>query len=287
MKNGKRKVIGQIARPGLVLAALLAMVFSTVSIGRAQLSATSITTPSAKPTAAPAVAPALPASKPPVKGQYEGIKIHGYWTIEVRNRDGSVASHTEFENSYISGSVFPNFLSRIVTIGEWGIVFGGSPSPCVAGVSNSFSSFVGVQQNVISYPVCVITESGPAISPFIYGSGSSCDPAAGTGSCSNNLMVGLDANTGNPTLTGSVVATNSGTISQVETIFSACGPALSGTACATETTADSGNDLVSAFTATNLPASGSGLCGGANQPPCAVPVIAQQTIQVSVEFSFQ
>jgi|HubBroStandDraft_1064217.scaffolds.fasta_scaffold140932_2 hypothetical protein len=287
---GKHKVNAQIAGPGLVLAALFAVMLSAVSIGRAQSGAVSPTTPGAKPAAAPAKAPALPAVKPPVKVQSEGIKIHGHWIIEVRNPNGSIASHTEFENSYIFGSYFPNILSRIQTLGEWGIVLGGSSSPCVASVSTPFSAIEGVEGEAVPPPACVITETGPAIGANIYGSSptSPCNPSAGTGSCANNLQVSADPNTGNPTLTGNVVATNSGTISQVETIFSACGPALSSTACATETAADFPTlDSVSAFTATPLPAPGSGMCGGAGQPPCAVPVIAQQTIQVSVQFSFQ
>jgi len=284
---GKHGVIAQIAGPGLVLAALLVLMPSAVSLGRAQSGATSPTTAGAKPTAAPAKAPALPAVKPPAKAQSEGIKIHGHWTIEVRNRDGSVASHTEFENAYLSGSFFPNTLSRTMTLGEWGIVLGGSPSPCLTTISTPFTStsYQGVQDSVPIFPACLISESGPAIGGVNAGQ-SLCSPSAGTGGCSNNLQVSY--NSGIPLLTGNVVATNSGTISQVETIFSTCGPALSSTACATETAADSSSlDYVSAFTATTLPAPGSGTCGGTNQTPCAVSVIAQQTIQVSVQFSFQ
>jgi hypothetical protein len=280
---GKHGVIAQIAGPGLVLAALLVLMLSAVSLGRAQSGATSPTTPGAKTVAAPAKAPALSAAKPNAKSQREGITVHGYWTIEVRNRDGSVASHTEFENSYLPGSYFPNILSRIQTLGEWGIVLSGSSSPCVASVSTPFSDLPGVRGGAPLSSVCVITESGPAIGASI--NGSPCNPAAGTGSCSNNLQV---SGNGNPTLTGNVLATNSGTISEVETIFSTCGPALSSSACATETAADASNfDVVSAFTFTTLPAPGSGTCGGTSQPPCAVSVIAQQTIQVSVQFSFQ
>jgi hypothetical protein len=283
---GKHGVIAQIAGPRLVLAALLAVMFSAASMGRAQSGAASPTTPGAKTVAAPAKAPALSAAKPNAKSQREGITVHGYWTIEVRNRDGSVASHTEFENSYNEQSLFPNILSRILTLGEWGIELGGSPSPCVAVVNASFSSNVDVVGELVPPKKCVITESGPAIGATI--NGSPCNPAAGTGSCSNNLLVSASGAAANPTLTGNVVATNSGTISQVETIFSTCGQSVTTTACATETASDlSSSDFVSSFTFTTLPAPGSGTCGGTNQPPCAVSVIAQQTIQVSVQFSFQ
>jgi len=32
-------------------------------------------------------------------GRHEGIKVHGHWTIEVRNPDGTLADRREFENS--------------------------------------------------------------------------------------------------------------------------------------------------------------------------------------------
>lgn len=39
------------------------------------------------------------ASLPSPKGPQEGIKVHGHWTIVIRNEDGSVASRNEFENA--------------------------------------------------------------------------------------------------------------------------------------------------------------------------------------------
>jgi hypothetical protein len=34
----------------------------------------------------------------------EGIKVHGRWTVDVRNADGSLASHHEFDNALVIGS---------------------------------------------------------------------------------------------------------------------------------------------------------------------------------------
>jgi hypothetical protein len=100
--NGKHEVIARIAAPGLVLATLLAMVLVSSIAGRAQSSTTSPAVPAATPTkAAPAgqvAQPAAPSERQP-KGNHEGIKVHGHWTIEVRNPDGKLVSHTEFENS--------------------------------------------------------------------------------------------------------------------------------------------------------------------------------------------
>ena len=43
---------------------------------------------------------AAPSTKAP-RGAGERIQVHGQWTIEVRNRDGSVARHLEFENALV------------------------------------------------------------------------------------------------------------------------------------------------------------------------------------------
>ncbi len=54
------------------------------------------------------------AAKAP-RGTGEGIQIHGQWTIEIRNRDGSVARHLEFENSLVGDgpAVLALLLGRI------------------------------------------------------------------------------------------------------------------------------------------------------------------------------
>jgi hypothetical protein len=35
------------------------------------------------------------------KGTHEGVTVHGHWTIEVKNPDGKVATHREFENALV------------------------------------------------------------------------------------------------------------------------------------------------------------------------------------------
>jgi len=45
-------------------------------------------------------------------GLATGIKVKGWWTIEVRNPDGKVASHTEFENALVT--------NQSTTVGGWG-----------------------------------------------------------------------------------------------------------------------------------------------------------------------
>ena len=57
-------------------------------------------------------------------GRTEGIKVHGHWTITVRNADGSVASRNEFENSLSPGTgsaALIQMLGRTATPGLWSI----------------------------------------------------------------------------------------------------------------------------------------------------------------------
>lgn len=77
---------------------------------------------------------AVAEEKPSRDGSHEGIKVHGHWIIEVRDPDGSVVRHREFENS-LSG-VGPNFLAQCVASGcsitGWQIIIdgGGQAAPC-------------------------------------------------------------------------------------------------------------------------------------------------------------
>lgn len=77
------------------------------------------------------------AEEPKAKGQQEGIKVHGHWTIEIKNPDGTVAQHREFENNLIS-SAYPalvSFLTGFATPGWFAVLITGSPQPCVAPAS--------------------------------------------------------------------------------------------------------------------------------------------------------
>ncbi len=60
----------------------------------------------------------------------DGIKVHGHWTIDVKNADGTLASHHEFENALQLGgqAALANLLGRQATIVGWSVeVDDGSP----------------------------------------------------------------------------------------------------------------------------------------------------------------
>jgi hypothetical protein len=68
-------------------------------------------------------------------GPREGIVVHGHWTIDIREPDGRIVSHREFENALVSsgGSLLADILARRRAAGAWKVSLGGSPAnagPC-------------------------------------------------------------------------------------------------------------------------------------------------------------
>lgn len=98
--------------------------------------------------------PAKALPSPPVEskgGQQERIKVHGHWTIDVRNPDGSLVTHREFENDLQSGGaiVLAQLLARNLSVGEWSIVLDDNrfvTRPCFA-QTGSVSQFSDCQLN--------------------------------------------------------------------------------------------------------------------------------------------
>jgi hypothetical protein len=65
--------------------------------------------------------PAAAQTESPAGGAQEGIKVHGHWTIDVRNPDGSLASHHDLENALTQNGaeVLARLLGRFSVAGEW------------------------------------------------------------------------------------------------------------------------------------------------------------------------
>lgn len=55
-------------------------------------------------------------------GPHEGIKVHGHWVIDVRNPDGTLVTHREFENGLIGPAVLANVLARQNSVGFWRVM---------------------------------------------------------------------------------------------------------------------------------------------------------------------
>lgn len=137
-------------------------------------------------------------------GRHEGIKVHGHWTIEVRNPDGKVATHREFENSLAPSGPFllGSILGRQHSVGGWYLeISSNTVQPCAISSGSA---------------ICVIAE--PQL-PF-------------TGSDAfNTLSVGTDG-AGSLILSGTAVAAQNGAIDTVYSFLYVCAPTVSPAACA-------------------------------------------------------
>jgi hypothetical protein len=70
----------------------------------------------------------------PSGGPNEGIKVHGHWSIDIRNPNGSLASHFEFENAMVDGGSLLTGLLNGGAVTKWRIdldgTLGVSNAPC-------------------------------------------------------------------------------------------------------------------------------------------------------------
>lgn len=288
--NGKHEMLTHIARPGLLLAALLAMVLSSPAIIRGQSTEPAAPAQSAKPVAGPAaanqapVAAAMPSAAPakaaesleeesPNKGTQEGIKIHAHWTIEVRNPDGKVQSHTEFENSLLGNG--PLMLASLLagqasSGGGWQIALDNnnqSLAPCANASGAPAACFIVPQPGLV--PGC----AGSICSQYF-------QTLTVTPNSSPTIIQGRLTGSTTVTLQGTATAGNSnGVVGSAFTFLAICASTVAPINCSSI----NGNIIgqsTSAFSGKAL--------DGIGTDPAPVPITAAgQTIAVTVQFSFQ
>jgi hypothetical protein len=243
--NGKNEVMARIARQSLVFAALVAMVLSTTGISGAQANAASHAVKLRK-------------------GQSEGITVHGHWVIDVRNPDGKLVTHREFENALDPAQGAPllaAILGRVVTPGSWYVVLADTAS---------FSNVVVISEpGSTAYAFC----TGPLAGNYAL--------TGGAISCSNGLSVAGPKNSSGTLIGSTLTLAGSGTVPQgfpadigfVGTVNLACATSNSPTTCFT----------VPALS--NYPFTDRSLDGLGGDPP-QVPVVANQTVSATVTLSF-
>jgi hypothetical protein len=83
---------------------------------------------------------ALAQTPPAPGGPVEGIKVHGHWTIDIRNADGTIASHHEFENALTGQGkrVISGLLTGTEAIAAWAVTLYGNDAtdnPCAGPTS--------------------------------------------------------------------------------------------------------------------------------------------------------
>jgi hypothetical protein len=260
-------------------AALAALVFGVAAPSWAQSASPSTQASTPKPMAEPGAS----AGQSAAKGQHEGIVVYGRWIIEVKNPDGKVVQHREFENSLtgVNGaegsSLLAGLLSGVLTTGGWTIAVDGAQPACSP---SSASCLMVPPAEVAFYDASAIpcaasaTQVMSGTQPYCYGTLAETLTGASGNQFTSLTLTGTAYATAGTYLT--TVFTELGTCFQGNEANSLSGtvvtPALlspsSPTACSTSTAL-----VVAPFTSFTLPSPG-------------VPVTAGQTIEATVTFTF-
>jgi hypothetical protein len=286
----------------MALSALVALAGSS----RAQAQSTGSEKPATavKPvTPKPAATPAAP------RGQSEGIKVHGRWTIKVSNPDGKLVKDIEFENGLnptTGGLLLTSILTGQVAPGIWGIslivpagvlIHTQEPSVCNHPQRVALqvgSPQMGYNQYLSGQAVCSLE---PVNYTYIWqgatsGLGQYCSSVAG---CFPVLAVTAPtASVPSITLAGQVTAETSGTITGVATTLTTCSPTSTPAVCLTD--ANPYGAAPPAFAA-ELIASENSFASLIQYMPWGfpitstnldgIPVLAGQIVSVAVAISFQ
>ena len=136
----------------------------------------------------------------------EGIEVHGHWTIEVREPDGALVSHYEFENALLASGALSlgSFLSRQETLGIWRVVLYGTP--LVAGDAPCLDTGTPSE--------CTVIESGSTLSGDQISKTLTVDvPTSGS-------------NQGKLVLSGNFTAGTDGNVGSVVTAVDGCAPTI-------------------------------------------------------------
>jgi len=194
----------------------------------------------------------------------EGIKVHGHWAIDVRNPDGTLVSHTEFNNKLNANgpSSGADFLAKVllqqVLFGNWAIRLTGTTAPpCPGGTAGGFAT-----------TDCWILQATA--------------PPAQTGTAVFRNLTSVLGTTGEIVLSGNATVGGQApaVINQVATHVSACASGIMGNSCGSLGSLG-GNDPTTGrtawlFTEHDL--------GGADP---TVTVQPGQIVQVTVRIKFQ
>ena len=139
---------------------------------------------------------------------HQGIKVHGHWLIDIRNTDGSLAEHRDFENSLVdNGFNLAGLLAGTMTAGE----------PIIS-LTNAL-----VTTTFCGFPQCILSEFANGAFKSLYQT--ACGTTMG---CSPTLIPTVTTTgTGGSTvyslqLSAQTTATQAGTIATVSTVFSNC-----------------------------------------------------------------
>ena len=146
------------------------------------------------------------------KGTMEGLQVHGHWVIDVKDPDGKLASHKEFENALSSSAqgILVGMITGQFVPGDLMIAMGAQSgnAPCTA-----VFQFCGLTRTLATSPATNYCTA------YYCSANLTVTPSYGTLFSGPYSLV----------LSGSIVANQTGTIGTFYTIYSACSTVAVGT----------------------------------------------------------
>jgi len=147
------------------------------------------------------------ASRESLDGAIDGsIKVHGHWAIDLRNPDGTLADHRDFENSLAiqqgGDALLIGMLAGYYVPGDFGILLQGA----ACGASNPGGC--AIVKSLSTMPGSLVCRTG--------------NVAACNASLTYNFVLAPSTGSTSIILSGSVAAPNTGTITSVSTFFNGC-----------------------------------------------------------------
>jgi hypothetical protein len=240
-----------------LVAAALTVVLSSAPLAGGQAESTRPQTPQA---GAHVGSAPQQASTTPSSGNQEGVKLHGHWIIDVRNPDGTLAEHRDFENTATGygQELLAALMSGYAVPSDYAIFLSTTgTAPCAA--PQGYQG-CGIVRSLTTLPASALCQYYTCFTGETYSA--NLIDSSGTGSTF--------------TLQGNFTATQGGTITGVSTLYGTCPANLStATALATVTPA-----------ACSTTTGSGGYRTGTTATVSTVTVVTSQIVQVTVTFSF-
>jgi hypothetical protein len=213
----------------------------------------------------------------PSGGMNQGIMLHGHWTINVKNPDGTQVQHHEFENQlqYDGTQFLTGLLSGYGVAGDYAIYFTNATAQATGSASTNVVCPAPASTTTSTFPYCSIVQnvnSQPGIFHclhYVCVSGLTATPTFGSGTGLPNF-----------TLMGSITAPQAGAVVNVYVGFNGCNIAST----ATPPTPTSPGSITATACETQTTGSYGGTLSGTTITP--ITVVAGQIIQITVTYTF-
>jgi len=208
---------------------------------------------------------------------HQGIRVHGHWTIDVKNADGTPAQHHEFENQlqYDGTQYLTALISGYAVAGDYAIYFTNATATPTGSASTNVVCPAPSSTTTSTFPYCSIVQninSQPGIFHclhYVCVSGLTLTPTFGSGTGLPNVQ-----------LAGSITAPQAGAIVNVYVGMNGCNIS----ATTTPPTPTSAATITAAACQSQIVGSYAGTMSGTTITP--VTVVAGQIIQITVTYTF-